>query len=264
MEALLLIDPQNDFCNPDKGALGVPGADEDCRKISEELITDKMNDIFVTMDTHYPLDISHPLFWKDKDGNHPAPLTVIKAEQVKKEWYPLIQHSSWAKHYIEKLEEEGEYDHIIWPEHCIHGSWGHMIYPSIMNSLIEWSQKKTKNFKIIEKGTNIYTEHFGAFQAQVPINREEVSTKFNLTRDNSTAFDSDLYYTLCKYDKVHLAGEAESHCVAYTVHQLNKVSEPDLIKKLVIYKDLMSPVPSFEGSADHVFAKAKELGAEIV
>lgn len=267
MEALLLIDPQNDFCNSEKGALGVPGAEKDCTRITENLMDpDKIDDIFVTMDTHYPFDISHPFFWIDSEGNHPEPLTIIKADDVNKNWHPVIEgHEKWAEYYVSALESQGEYDHIIWPPHCIHGSWGHMIHPTIMEGLIYWANSRKKNFKVIEKGHNPFTEHFGAFEAQVPLDGLGLKQLDGLVDvDVSTMFNDKLHGELAEYDAIHLAGEAESHCVAYTLHQINNTRTNNLNDKLIIHKDCMSPVPGFEGTANPVYETAKEKGSKII
>lgn len=250
--ALLIIDPQNDFCDPNHGALGVPGAEEDSVHIAEFIRNTHHDNIFVTMDTHYMLDISHPLFWQDENGNNPDPLTMIELDENGEfQEYTPIFHKNWAKAYLQALADEGKYKHLIWPYHCIHGSWGHMINENIMEALRSWSSKNKRNFHVIEKGHDIFTEHFGAFEAQVP------------HQDNpNTGFNKKLYDKLLNYDIVDVMGEAESHCVAYTLDQL---IDTELAKKLVVYKNsMMSPVPGFENTADPVYENIKKSGAKIV
>ena len=66
---LLVIDPQNDFCDPN-GSLFVPGADEDMKRLGGfiERVKDKLNDIHVTLDCHRKVDIAHPIWWRDSSG----------------------------------------------------------------------------------------------------------------------------------------------------------------------------------------------------
>lgn len=249
--AILIIDPQNDFCDPDNGALGVPGADKDCERMSEIIRYTRVEDIFVTMDTHYVVDISHPKFWADEYGMEPDPMTVVKlGENGQFQRFKPRFNEYWVKQYLERLENEGKYDHVIWPEHCIHGSWGHMIDDKVMEALREWSSNSRKNFHVIEKGQNMLTEHFGAFEAQiVDVN------------DERTMFNSKLYEQLNRFDEVHVIGEAETHCVAYTLDQLVGT---DLAEKLVVHRsDAMSPVPGFEEMAEPVYKRIKESGAII-
>ena len=58
----LIVDPQNDFCDP-KGTLYVPGAREDSLRLSDTIkrLRDKISHISVTLDTHRLIDIAHPL-----------------------------------------------------------------------------------------------------------------------------------------------------------------------------------------------------------
>ena len=59
---MLLIDPQVDFCDP-SGALYVTGADEDMKRLAKmlERIDGKLDDIHVTLDCHYFVDVAHPI-----------------------------------------------------------------------------------------------------------------------------------------------------------------------------------------------------------
>ena len=70
--AILIIDAQYDFCNP-QGALFVEGADADMKRLAAWIKTNKsqIDHISVTMDSHPVNDISHPSFWQDKNGNFP-------------------------------------------------------------------------------------------------------------------------------------------------------------------------------------------------
>ena len=62
--ALLIMDPQNDFCSP-RGSFFVPGADEDNHRLADFILDKKeeIDQIIVTLDSHYVIDISHPSFW---------------------------------------------------------------------------------------------------------------------------------------------------------------------------------------------------------
>ena len=60
---LFIIDPQNDFCDPENGALYVPGAENDMARLSDFIATNgpKLDRIVVSLDSHQRLDISRPL-----------------------------------------------------------------------------------------------------------------------------------------------------------------------------------------------------------
>lgn len=253
--ALLIIDPQNDFCNPgtqtgsQQGSLYVPGAEEDMDKLSQFVLNNIQNidNISVTLDSHHFNDIAHPSFWVDKDGNHPVPMTNISSDDVKNgKWTPRFDPQRCLK-YLEDLEAQGEFPHTIWPTHCVIGSEGHAIYKPISDALQEWA----RNHWIVQtftKGTYPFTEHFGAFAAQIPDpNRPE------------TQFNHRIVKSLEEYQNVYFAGEAKTHCVASTLKQaLDEV--PQLAQKLVILEDCMSPVPGFEDMVKPIYDRARSEG----
>jgi len=248
--ALLIIDCQNDFCNPN-GSLFVPGAVEDNERLSKWILynKDKINYIGCTLDSHQINDIAHPGYWRDKDGNHPDPYTSITVDDVKNGKWNAIKPQH-ALYYLQTLESEGEYAHVIWPEHCLIGTSGHAIDDKVNQALQSWS-RGGKSIQYVTKGSFPDTEHFGAFEAQVPI-KNIASTQYNLK----------LQETLERYDVVYLAGQARNFCVVNTMKQMiNKA--PNLVKKMIILNDCMSDVPGFDGLGEDVWDKAKSLGAKI-
>lgn len=78
--ALVLVDMQIDFIHRD-GALSVPGAIDDCRRVIEWIFrnVDAISKIFLSRDSHYPLQIFFSTWWRDAAGDHPPPYTVITA-----------------------------------------------------------------------------------------------------------------------------------------------------------------------------------------
>ena len=81
--AVLIIDPQNDFCHPE-GSLFVEGSIEDNERLSKWIVDnkDEINYIGCTLDSHQLIDIAHPRYWVDKNGNNPGAFTVISASDV--------------------------------------------------------------------------------------------------------------------------------------------------------------------------------------
>lgn len=257
--ALLIIDAQYDFCNPN-GKLFVPGAEEDNKRLAS-FILKNINEIdymATTLDSHYPIDIAHPKFWKDSVGNNPSPFSVITAQDVRDgKWTPRFYHIAKVLDYLDALQTEGEFAHVIWPEHCLIGSKGHAIDDIIFDAIKAYEY--TGKFCVkVTKGTHPLTEHFGAFRAQVPIPNEP-STQTNLA----------LLQTLSEYETVYLAGQAKSHCVANTLKQALECV-PDLAKKIVVLEDCMSNVaggPSanitFEQLAQPIYDDAKAKGVRF-
>jgi len=79
---MLIIDPQNDFM--EGGALAVPGATDDMKRTAAliDRIGQKLRKIHVTLDSQHLVDIAHPAFWRDADGNAPDPMTLIFAASI--------------------------------------------------------------------------------------------------------------------------------------------------------------------------------------
>jgi len=248
---LLIIDMQNDFCNPD-GALYVNGAEKDADRLGKFITnnSERIDKIIMTQDNHHVIDISHPEFWEDRQGKAPAPFTVISTQDVQEGlWRPRFKKES-SIDYIRRLEEQGEFPHVIWPEHCITGSYGAAIVNEIMEPVKDWARKGFF-FEVIIKGTNPYTEHFGALKANVPVEGSP-----------ETQLNNGLVRELQNSDKILIAGEARSHCVATTVKQMLAIG--GLAHKLFILEDCMSDVSGFETIALPIYEKAKKEGSRFI
>lgn len=251
---LLTIDPQNDFCDIPKEAhpynplvmgeriapaLPVPGAHADMLRLASliDRIGSKLYDIHVTMDSHNPLDIAHPSWWRNDKGDAPAPFTLISAADVRNGVWrsrnPAAQAHSLK--YVETLEANARYVLVIWPEHCLIGQWGHNVHASVANALNTWARKRMEVVDYVTKGSNALTEHYSAVQAEVPD-----------ASDPSTMLNSRLIKTLAEADVVLIAGEALSHCVASTVRDIADNFGEHNIQKLVLLTDCSSSVAGFE------------------
>lgn len=238
---LLIIDAQYDFCDK-KGSLYVPGAEEDMERLASFIKNnnEKFGDIVLSQDSHQVIDISHPAFWKNKAGENPAPFTSISVEDVENgNWTPVFEKDRVLK-YLKQLNEQGEFPHVIWPEHCIDGTKGAAIVDEIMDEVKNWARKRQKSFTVVQKGKNPFTEHFGALKANIPV-----------ISDESTHENKFLLSLLSQYQTIYIAGEAQSHCVATTIKQLTPY--PEIAGKIVVLKNCMSPVTGFEHLADSIY-----------
>lgn len=244
---LLIIDMQYDFCSPG-GSLYVKGAEGDVSRLARFIAMNEqeLDQIILTQDTHHVIDISHPVFWENKNGDHPRPFTGISLKKVLGGvWQPRFQKGK-AVEYIRKLDLQGEYPHTIWPEHCIIGSRGAAIVDEILEPVKKWS-RKGRYYDVVIKGTNPLTEHFGALKANVPI-----------AGCPETQLNTQLVNKLLNFSKIYIAGEARSHCVANTVKQLLHLA--GIAKKLFILEDCMSDVEGFEKIALPIYKKARTEG----
>ncbi|WP_338874325.1 nicotinamidase [Spirosoma sp. SC4-14] len=244
--AFLIIDAQFDFCHPN-GALFVPGAEQDIERMATLIrrYADQIDHIVVTLDTHHLLDIAHPMFWQDVYGDHPAPFTRISAHDVNEgRWIPRFAVEK-ATEYVNSLEADGQFDHFIWPEHCLIGSRGAALHDTLLDGLKDWSRRRELDYVAIQKGLHPLSEHFGIFRAQVP-DPQVPETQLN------TALIADLE----RFDRVYLMGEAKSHCVANSLRQVMAFA-PGLVSKIVVVTDCMSDVTGLGHLADPIYAEAR-------
>ena len=268
---LLIIDPQNDFCDlpglllpgPQQGgtmaplpALPVPGADADMRRLADliERIGAGLAGIEVSLDSHHPLHIPHPGFWRYDPDQPPPPFTVIAHDAPPPgRWRtrdPAVQQRSLD--YVRRLKEQGRYALVVWPEHCLIGHWGHNLHAAVAESLDRWSRAQGKTVDYLFKGSNPFTEHYSALRAEVPD-----------PADPATLPSPGLLARLASAERVLVAGEALSHCVASTVRDLADALGPAWVKRLVLLSDASSPVAGFESLGQSFVDDMRSRGARF-
>ena len=238
---LLLIDPQNDFCDPN-GSLFVPGADDDMRRAADLVarLGERIDAIHVTLDRHHALDISHPGWWTTASGRPPVPFTLITADDLAEGRVDTShpEHRERSLAYLRALESSGRYPHTIWPEHCLIGDTGGDIFPPLESALSDWERIDARRRRIVEKGSNPFTEHFSAVRAEVPD-----------PTDRGTQTNEGFIAALEPADQILVAGEAGTHCVMNTVADLaESFGSRGTIEKVVWLDDATSPVPDPPGT----------------
>lgn len=241
---LLIIDPQNDFCDgPSNGTLPVSGAYEDMERLATmvDRLGHRIDDISVTLDSHRTIDVAHSPFWVDSKGGNPSPFTMITAADVESGvWTP--RNPAWRSRmlsYVRTLEANGKYVLIIWPTHCLIGSPGYAIHPPLFAALRKWEEREFATINYVTKGSNIFTEHYSAVAAEVPD-----------PEDPSTMLNSALIDSLRDSDVILLAGEALSHCLLSTVQDIADNIGDEHVRKFVLLTDCSSSVQPVPGSPD--------------
>jgi len=251
---MLIIDPQNDFCS-DKGSLFVAGADKDSTLLAKTIkrLKGRLDDIHVTLDTHHYIDIAHPVFWVDSKGNNPNPFTLITANDVRNGLWRTKNpgYMKRAINYVEALEKNNRYVLCIWPPHCLIGTWGHNVVDPVMEALFDW-EKEFAMVDYVTKGSNFWTEHYSAVQADVPD-----------SQDPGTMLNTRLIQTLQEADIIALSGQALSHCVANTIRDIANNFGEENIKKLVLLIDTTSPVTGFESLGQEFLNEMTGRGMQI-
>ncbi len=256
---LLIIDPQNDFMGNNDGTplsekssngllrtatLPVAGAVSDMERLAKliDRVGHKLDDIHVTLDSHRMIDIAHPGFWMDQKGKRPNPFTIISTGDIEAGIWtprnPSLRPRALA--YTKALEAQGgKYLLMVWPEHCLIGTWGHNVESTLNDALQNWSAKELAIVDYVTKGSNPYTEHYGALKAEVPD-----------PTDPGTELNTSVLEMLAEADLIGVAGEASSHCVLTTVNQIAENIGAEHVKKFHLITDCMSPVAAVPGGPD--------------
>lgn len=254
--ALVLVDMQVDFIHRD-GALFVPGAIDDCRRVIEWIYrnVNSISKIFLSLDSHYPLQIFFSTWWRDAAGNHPAPNTIISASDVEgNRWQPLYE-AEWSRHYVARLEAQHRKQLMIWPYHTMVGTVGHNLSPSLYEAICYHSAARGSQPAKLIKGSIPQTEHYSILEPEVKVaDHPQGELNHALLRE------------LDEYDLVYLAGQAKSHCVLETVNSIMRAWAPwpARIKRLRILEDGMSSVVvpdiDFDAMADAAYQRHRDNG----
>ena len=257
---LLIIDPQNDFCHP-SGALYVEGAENDMTRLAAYIIKnlESIDNITVSLDSHHPMHIAHPIWWVNEAGEHPKPFTIITKDDVENGVWKAKLNSQveYSKEYVNKLDEQGNYALCIWPPHCLIGSEGHSVYKPLFDALVMWENKNKRVVSYLHKGDELKTESYSVFNPEVAT--EESRNLWDFV-------ESEIY----PEDEVIVAGEASSHCVKSSVEDLVKFCtnlDKDWVNRLTLLTDCMSPVGGldlFKENADKFIKNVEALGGKLI
>ena len=278
---LMLIDVQNTFCIPDfelyVGGRSGRGAVEDNVRLCEFIYRNlaSISHITATMDTHMTMQVFHAVFFVNKDGNHPAPYTDIHASELKDgKWtfnpaladeYDIAPEygQQMMIHYAQALEQKGKYALTIWPYHAMLGGIGHALVSAVEEALFSYSIARNTQYEIEIKGNKPFTENYSVIGPEVltgPMG-ETLGT-------HNTKFIEQLQ----QFDKLIIAGQAKSHCVAWTVSDLlNDINatNPELAKRVYLLEDCTSPVVvpgvvDHTDAADAAYERFAQAGMHIV
>lgn len=279
--SLLLVDVQNTFCIPDfelyvAGRSGT-GAVDDNRRLCEFIYRNLgiISEICATMDTHQAAQIFHSIFLINDRGEHPPPFTTVTVEDIETGRWKFNQKLSFGmgvsdgygqkflKHYTEKLKKNGKYDLTIWPYHAMLGGIGHALVSAVEEALFFHSIARCSKIDFQIKGDNPLTENYSVISPEIQQDPEGKK----IGRKNV-----DLLQKLLKFDAVIIAGQAKSHCVAWTMQDLiTEIREEDkkLAEKIYLIEDCCSPVVipgiiDYTEKGDNYFKNFAEAGVNIV
>ncbi|MCL7972367.1 MAG: cysteine hydrolase family protein, partial [marine benthic group bacterium] len=280
--ALLLVDCQNTFCIPGyelfvAGRSGRGAVDDNnrlCQFIYRNL--HRVSEITATLDTHTALQIFHPVFWVNEEGDHPVggqtEITLADVEEGRWCPNPAVADSlaggdvewlrAYARHYVRRVTE-GRYPLMVWPYHSMLGSVGHALVSALDEAVFFHSIARQTAARFEVKGGTPLTENYSVFSPEVIKGPEgEPIASPNL----------ELFGHLMDFDALIVAGQAASHCVAWTLHDLLtaiQARDPDLAGKVYILEDCMSSVvvprgPDFTEEAEEALDLFEENGMRRV
>jgi nicotinamidase-related amidase len=276
---LLAIDVQNTFCIPEfelfVGGRSGRGAVEDSLRLCKFIYRNLgvITEIVLTMDTHTAAQIFHPVFWVNPAGEHPAPMTMIHLTDVEQGIWkanPSVslgdstdRLQAYALHYVRQLDATGKYPLTIWPYHSMLGGIGHAIVSSVEEACFFHNMARQSQTRFEIKGGNPLTENYSVLKPEVLEDEKRVAIAHKNTA---------LIQTLLNFDVVLIAGQAKSHCVAWTIDDLLteiQAIDPSLAQKVCLLEDCSSPVVvpgvvDFTDQADQSYQRFAEAGMQLV
>jgi nicotinamidase-related amidase len=277
---LLAVDVQNTFCIPGfelfvAGRSGT-GAVEDNQRLCEFVYRNlgTITQTFPSLDTHRAMQVFHAIWLVDEQGNHPAPYTLVSADDVERgRWRvnPAVAAAlgidpAYAKrhlaHYTRRLAEGGKYDLTIWPYHAMLGGIGHALVSAVEEAIFFHAVARHSQPEFQVKGDDALTEHYSMLGPEVTEGPDG---------DHLATRNTALIGKLLTFDAVVVAGQAKSHCMAWTIDDL--LADDDLRGRLAertyLLEDCTSPVVvpggvDYTDEADAAFERYAAAGMHVV
>jgi nicotinamidase-related amidase len=278
---LLAVDVQNTFCIPGfelfvAGRSGT-GAVDDNRRLCEFIYRNlgTLTQILPSLDTHHAMQVFHAIWLVDEHGNHPEPYALIAHEEVEAGRWRVNEAVAEAlgievdyaarhlAHYTRRLAEGGKYNLTIWPYHAMLGGIGHALVSAVEEAIFFHGVTRFSRPGFQVKGSNPLTEHYSMLGPEV----REGPDGDRLGEMNSALID-----TLLTFDAVVVAGQAKSHCLAWTIDDLleeDDVRERGLAERTYLLEDCTSPVVvpgvvDYTDEADAAFQRYEAAGLHVV
>jgi len=278
---LLLVDVQNTFCLPEfelfvAGRSGTGAVDDNarlCAFLYRSL--GQITEVIATLDTHGPLQIFHPVFWVDEQGAHPSPHTRITCGDVEQGLWrinpqvaaaiPALGSDAaiYARHYVRRLEESGKFPLTIWPYHALLGGIGHALVSSVEEAVFFHQVARAAPARLVTKGQSPLTENYSVLAPEVDVDLRGQT----LVGRNQALLDH-----LLSFDLLIVAGQAKSHCVAWTLADLASETlrrDPELARRLCLLDDCSSAVCvpgviDYTDAADAAYERFARSGMRVL
>jgi nicotinamidase-related amidase len=278
--ALLAVDVQNTFCIPEfelfVGGRSGTAAVDDSRRLCQFVYRNlgSITQVFPSLDTHDAMQVFHAIWLVDEQGNHPPPFTLVSAEDVEAGRWKVnmdvadalgIDRDYAARHlvhYTRQLAAGGKYDLTVWPYHAMLGGIGQALVSAVEEAFFFHGIARTSQPQFQVKGHNPLTEHYSMLGPEVT----EGPDGDRLGEQNTALIER-----LLSFDAVVVAGQAKSHCLAWTIDDL--LEDDDVRERLAprtyLLEDCTSPivvpgVVDYTDEADAAFARYADAGMHVV
>jgi nicotinamidase-related amidase len=277
---LLAVDVQNTFCIPDfelfVGGRSGTGAVDDNGRLCEFIYRNvgTITQVFPSLDTHHAMQIFHAIWLVDENGDHPAPYSLVSAEDVEAGRWRVntavtdalgldpdyaVRHLT---HYTGRLAAGKKYDLTVWPYHAMLGGIGHALVSAVEEAVFFHgvARHSAPDFQV--KGENPLTEHYSMLGPEVTEGPDG---------DPLAEKNTELIEKLLTFDLVVVAGQAKSHCLAWTIDSLleHDAVRERLAERTYLLEDCTSPVVvpgviDYTDEAAAAFERYEAAGMHVV
>jgi nicotinamidase-related amidase len=277
---LLAVDVQNTFCIPGfelfvAGRSGT-GAVDDNRRLCEFVYRNlgTITKVVPSLDTHHPMQVFHGIWLVDEHGDHPAPYTLVSAGDVATGRWRMNPAVATAlgldpdyaqrhlAHYTQRLAEGGKYDLTIWPYHALLGGIGHALASAVEEAIFFHAVARHSQPDFQVKGDNPLTEHYSMLGPEVTEGPDG---------DHLGGRNTALVKALLTFDAVVVAGQAKSHCLAWTIDDLldDDAVRERLAPRTYLLEDCTSAVVvpgavDYTDEADAAFERYAAAGMHVI
>ena len=278
---LLAVDVQNTFCIPGfelfVGGRSGTGAVDDNRRLCSFLYRnlESITQIVPSLDTHRVTQVFHAVWLVDSDGNHPDPYTLVSPEDVESGRWKVSPAAAESigldpdyaarqlADYTRQLAEGGKYQLTIWPYHALLGGIGHALVSAVEEAFFFHGIARSSQPDFQVKGEHPLTEHYSMLGPEVTQGPDGET----LGSKNIALIDR-----LLEFDAVVVAGQAKSHCVAWTIDDLLEGDDSrvrKLAERVYLLEDCSSPVVvpgvvDYTDDADAAFERFAAAGMHVV
>ena len=277
----MLVDVQNTFCIPGSelyvaGRSG-NGAVDDNRRLCEFVYRNlgAITQIVPTMDTHRVMQIFHPIWLRrrrrqppgavhadHRAGRRERPLARQPGGRGERPGRGGLRAASSCSTTRGTLEAGGKYSLTIWPYHAMLGGIGHALVSSVEEAVFFHAVARYAQPDFQVKGENPLTEHYSILAPEV----KEGPDGELIASENDALIER-----LLSFDAVVVAGQAKSHCVAWTIDDLlagDDERERALAPRTYLLEDCTSPVVvpgvDYTDEAAAAFRRFAEAGMHVV